>query len=72
MGFFLIGLAIFVGWMSWSWWLCVPLGLINYIDLYRKFPERATRIASSIWLSAPLYYLLFIWIGSVIERWISN
>ena len=70
MGFVLIACALAAGWPGWTWWVAVPLGFISYIDLYRRFPERAARIASSAWLSSPLYYVFFIAVGYYVHRWI--
>jgi hypothetical protein len=71
-GLIIIAAALAVGWLGWSWWLAIPLGLVFYIQTYRENPERATRFASSAWLTAPLYALFFIWLGSFIQGAISN
>ncbi len=71
MGLILIGAALLVGWLGWSWWLAVPIGLFLYVQTYREAPERAARIASSAWLSAPLMALFFIWLGSMAHKLVA-
>jgi hypothetical protein len=71
MGLVLIGFSLAVGWLGWSWWLSVPLGLLFYIQTYRENPGRAARVAPTAWILGPLYALLFIWIGSLVHDWFS-
>ena len=71
MGLVLVAISLFVGWVGWSWWLSVPLGLLFYVQSYRENRERAERVASSVWLSSPLYAVFFIWIGFLLKGWFS-
>ena len=72
MGLILVGVSLAVGWAGWSWWMSVPLGLLFYVQSYRDNRARAERVASSVWVSGPLYALIFIWIGSLLKGWFST
>jgi hypothetical protein len=64
-------LALVAGWLDWSWWLAIPIGVVLFLGMAQVHSDRAARIASSAWVTSPLMALFFIWLGGVVHRWIG-
>lgn len=60
-------LAVVAGWLGWSYWLCIPIGLLILVGVYRVYGEqKMQRVAIAGPVFAPLLALLLMWFGTLL------
>lgn len=63
--------TLIIGWISWTYWLAIPLGFLLYWGAYPADTAGAARIAPAAWVVGPLIALFLIWIGGFAHRLVS-
>lgn len=72
MAFLGLILPIIAGWLGWTKWLAIPLGLLIFVGIYRADPQGAAKVAPFAFITGPLIALVLMWVGGFAQGLISN